>query len=158
MEFSTSDKAEILLNALNFNVEEIHRREEGQLKLFEWSTALLLAAFGAVVALAGRSGPLNYPVLVKALATALITVPIFLFTQRIITRVGSSLGNAEAIQRIEETLRLFEDGYYGAHSPYPPQWRGNLGDSIRRGKMRYYYAAILVLMTACVVTAIWVLL
>jgi hypothetical protein len=104
---------------------------------------LLLAAFAAVVALSGRSTPLAYPIHVKILATAMIVVPAFLFTHRIITRVESHVGNAKAVERIEETLHLFEDGYYGVRSPYPQEWQGKLAEGIRKGKIPIYYALIL---------------
>jgi hypothetical protein len=139
MELSTNNKTEILLNVLDFNIKEINRKEEEQQKLFEWSTGLLLAAFAAVVALSGRTTP-------------------FLFIHRIMTRTKDAAGNADAVETIEETLHLFEDGYYGARSPYPKEWQGRLGEDIRKDKLPTYYALIIGLMVACVVTAIWLLL
>lgn len=158
MEISNSDKTVILLNALNFNVDEINRKEQEQQKLFEWSTGLLLAAFAAVVALAGNTTPLAYPIPVKILATTLIAVPSCLFIFRIAARTKDIVGNAKAVESIEEALHLFEDGYYGTHSPFPQEWQGKLADTIRKDKMPSYYALISGLMTACVVTAIWLVL
>jgi len=158
MDFSTSDKTQILLYIFDFNVKEIYRRKEQQQRLFEWSTSLLLAAIGAVVALSGRSTPLDFPVAIKALATIMIVVPTFLFSQRIVKFRKGSVGNAKAVERIQEILRLFEDGYYGVRSPYPHEWEGTLAEGIRKGKTTLIYVAILVLMAACVVAAIWLLL
>jgi hypothetical protein len=160
MELSASDKTEVLLQVLDFNIKEIHRREEEQQKLFEWSTSLLLATFGAIVALSGRATSLAYPIPIKILATALIAVPTSLFIHRIMTRVRGSVGNAKAVERIEETLHLFEDGYYGASSPYPHEWeiQGKLAKDMRKSKTPIYYALILGLMTVCVVTTVWLLL
>jgi len=158
MDFSTSNKTDILLYVFDFNVKEIYRRKEQQQRLFEWSTSLLLAAFGAVVALSGRSAPLPFPLVIKALATLMIAVPTLLFSQRIASSRKASAGNAKAVERIQETLRLFEDGYYGTRSPYPHEWEGTLAETTRKGRTTVYYVAILSLMAACVIAAIWLLL
>jgi len=158
MEFSTADKTSIVLYALDYNIKEIHRREEKQQQLFEWSTSLLLAAFGAVVALSSRSSPLPYTIPIKLIATALIAVPTFLFAYRILLHTRGSVANAKAVERIQELLHLFEDGYYGIRSPYPQEWEGKLAEGIRKGKTPIYYAFILSLMAMCVIVAIWLLL
>jgi hypothetical protein len=154
-EFSDSDKVTILLYLLEHQTDQIRRREQRVRQWFEWSTGLLLAAFGAVIALSGRSNPLPHPILIKLLATILITVPTILLTSRILRQSKASVGNAEAIERVQQLLHLFEDGYYGAHSPYPQTWEGTLAKGRLKRRSPYYYAFILVLMVACVVATIW---
>lgn len=158
MEFSTSDKTGILLKAFEFNVDEINRKQGEQQKLFEWSTGLLLAAFAAVVALSSISIPSPYSIPVKILATTLIAVPSSIFIYRIPTRRKDIVTNAIAIESIEESLRLYEDGYYGINSPFPKEWKGSFPEIIRRDKTPVYFAFIISIMTLCVVTAIWLLL
>lgn len=79
MMFSDSDKTAILLNLLDRQIDEIQKREQAEQKLFEWATSLLLAAFAGVVALSQKSTPIPQAVLVKLLATAMISVPIYTY-------------------------------------------------------------------------------
>jgi hypothetical protein len=58
VELSGSDKVAVLLNLQDMQVKEMHRREETEQKLFEWSTSLLLTALAAIVALSQRSAAL----------------------------------------------------------------------------------------------------
>ena len=157
-ELSASDKTEILLKVLDDQIRSIERGEEREQQLFQWSTSLLLAAFGVVVALSDRSQALPFPIVVKSLATVLIVVPVFLSIIWIFRRSRRSVKNAEAIERIEKSLRLFEDGYYGVDSPYPRAWEGRLAESRLRRKTPVYYALVMVIMTTCVVTVIWLIL
>jgi len=76
MEFSVRDKTEILLQSLDSQIEVIGQGEEREQQLFQWSTSLLQASFGAVVALSDRSSALPFAGTVKLLATALIAVPV----------------------------------------------------------------------------------
>ena len=86
MDFSSSDKTEILLKAFDFNFAEINRKQNQQQKLFEWSTNLLLAAFAAIVALSGVEIPAVYSIPLKVLATAMIAIPSIAFVYRIPSR------------------------------------------------------------------------
>jgi len=157
-ELSNSDKTSVLLYALDFNLKEINHKEDEQQKLFEWSTGLLLASFAAIVALAGKTGPLAYPIHIKSLATGLIVIPTVLLVYRIITRTKDAIGNAMTAETVENLLHLFDEGYYGTHAPFPKEWRNSLAKYVRKDKLPAYYAMIIMLMTACVVTAIWLLL
>lgn len=157
-DLSSSDKTEVLLRALDNQIKSIERGEEREQQLFQWSTSLLLAAFGAIVALSDRSHALPFPIAVKSLATVLIVVPVFLSIAWIFRRSRRSVRNAEAVERIEKSLRLFEEGYYGVHSPYPRAWEGKLAESRLRRKTPIYYASVMTLMAACVVTVIWLIL
>jgi hypothetical protein len=158
MDVSGSDKLTVLLHALSHQMSEIQRREGREQQLFEWSTGLLVASFGAVIALSDRASPLPYAFLVKLLATLLIAVPTGIFAVRILGYSKRSADNAEAIERIEDLLKLFDDGYYGSRSPYPPAWQGKLASGRRRRKTPFYYTFILILMATCVITTIWLIL
>ena len=109
MEFSVSDKTEILLHSLDSQIKIIEQGEEREQQLFQWSTSLLLASFGAVVALSDRPSTLPFAGTVKLLATALIAVPVGLSITWIFRRSSRSVKNAEVVERIEKRLHLFED-------------------------------------------------
>lgn len=159
MDMSNSDKVTVLLNLLNYQTNEMHRQEEIAQKWFEWSTSLLLAAFGVVIALSGRSSPLPYPILVKSLATILVIVPTVLFVIRILSRAIVAATNAQTMIRLEKLLHLFESEYYGSHSPYPETWAGDfLPDVILKRRTPISYTLVLGLMAGCVVTTIWLVL
>jgi len=158
MELSSSDKTAVLLHVLKDQIDAIERRESREQTWFEWATNLLLATFGATVALAGKAASLPYPIVTKVLATALVTIPSGLIVSRILTSRKRQARNAKTVERIQQLLHLFEEGYYGTHSPYPNDWAGNLAKGILRRKTPLYFAAILALMASCVVVAIWLLL
>lgn len=158
MEFSSSDKTEILLKAFDFNVDEINRKQGEQQKLFERSTSLLLASFAALLALSGVAIPAAYSIPVKVLATTLIAVPPSVFIYRIPSRRKDIVHNAIAVESVEEAVRLFEDGYYGIQSPFPKEWKGAFPEIIRRDRTPIYFAFIMGIMTICVEATIWLLL
>ena len=159
MDMSNSDKVAVLLNLLNYQTNEMHRQEEIAQKWFEWSASLLLAAFGVIIALSGRSSALPYPIFVKSLATILVIVPTVLFVIRILSRAIVAATNAQTMIRIEKLLHLFETKYYGSHSPYPNAWAGDfLPNVILKRRTPLSYAFVLGLMAACVVTTIWLVL
>lgn len=158
MGLSDSDKITVLLNLLNCQIDEIRRREQTEQKLFEWATSLLLASFGVIVALSQKAALIQHAIIVKFIATILVSVPIGLITFRILGRSKASMGNAEAVERIQDLLHLFEDGYYGSHSPYPKVWSGTLAAGRLKRKSPIYNSVILALMAGCLVTTIWLIL
>jgi hypothetical protein len=153
--FATSDRVTVLLQALDNQMSAIEAGENREHLLFQWATSLLLAAFGVVVALADSSRTLRFPFVIKSLASVLVTVPLFLTIVWIFRRSRRSANNAEAVERIEKALHLFEQDYYGTDSPYPQEWEGMLVQSRQRRKTPLYYALVLGLMAICVVAAIW---
>jgi len=157
-QFSQSDKVTILLNLLDLQTSEIQRREEIEQKFFEWSTSLLLATFAGVIALSQNDTPLPYSILVKILATVMIGIPVYFSILGIITRSSASKTNAEAVERIQELLHLFDDNYYGSHSPYPHEWVGRLAQSRLKRKSPIHKSVIIVTMACCVVATLWVVL
>ena len=159
MELSSSDKITVLLNLLDRQTDDMQRKGEKAQKWFEWAASLLLASFGVIVALSGRSSPLPYPILVKLLATILIVVPIILVIFRILAQARGAASNAKAVERIEQLLQLFDDGVYGSRSPYPQTWAGDyLAKLILKRRTPIAHILILGLMTACVVATIWLIL
>jgi hypothetical protein len=158
MDLLPGEKLTVLLQLLEHQIGEIERREGREQQLFEWSTGLLVAAFGAVIALSDRDHPLPYPLAVKALAILLILVPTTIFAIRILGYSQRSADNAEAVERIEDLLKLFDPHYYGDRSPYPPEWQGKLAKGRRQRKTPRYYTFILMLMASCVVMTIWLIL
>ncbi|MEP0873101.1 hypothetical protein NDA01_25260 [Trichocoleus desertorum AS-A10] len=158
MDFSDSDKVTILLNLLDRQIDEIQRREETEQKLFEWSTSLLLAAFAGVVALSQRSTPVPYAVFVKLLATVMVSIPVFLSILKITSRSAASVSNAEAVERIQSLLHLFEDSYYGSHSPYPKEWAGGLAKGRLKRTSPIYKSAMVASMALCVIATLWAIL
>lgn len=158
MDLSSTDKVTVLLHALTHQLNEIQRREGREQQLFEWSTGFLVAAFGALVALSDRATPLPYALPIKILATLLIAVPSSILAVRILGYSKRSVQNAETVERIEVLLRMFEAGYYGSESPYPPSWQGAFASGRRRRRTAFYYTGILLLMVFCVVMTVWLLL
>jgi len=151
-EISNSAKVTILLNILGSQIGEIQRREEREQQIFLWATSLLLAVFGAILALSDKTNQLAYPTAMKLLITAMVTIPISLFIRWLFRFRTDDIKNTEIIERIEKLLHLFESGHYGEHSPLPEHW---LGRSRRLRRTPLYYAATMLLMTACVIVAIW---
>jgi len=158
MDFSMSDKTTILIHLLDYQAREIQRREAREQQLFEWTVGLLLAAFGAIVALSDRDSPLLYPISVKMLASVLIGFPTVIFATRIRRYSQRSVGNAEAIDRIERVLHLFDEGYYGADTPYPKEWAGTFSNKRKERNTQNYYSAIMLLMAVCVIATVWLIL
>ena len=152
------DKTAVILRSLEHQFREIQRREEREQKLFEWSSGLLLAAFAAIVALSGRTSALPHALFVKTLASILIGVPTIIFSGRLLRYSKLTVDNAEAIERIEEILGVFEEGVYGEQALYPPRWRGQLARKRSERKTPHLYSVILLLMAACVIATIWLLL
>lgn len=158
MEFSESDKVTVLLNLQDMQVKEMHRREESEQKLFEWSSSLLLAAFAAIVALSQRSTALPQAVFVKIIASVMVGVPVYLAVIKIKGRSLASVGNAEAVERIQSLLHLFDDAYYGTHSPYPQEWAGKLAKGRLKRTSPIHKSVIIGLMAVCVIATIWTIL
>ncbi len=159
MELSNEGKIAVLLNRLDFHTKEIHRREETETKLFEWSTALLLAVFAVIIALSDRSNPLPYSFIVKSIAILFVIIPTGVFIYRIISGRTRTPIQAEVIEQIEDQLHLFNDGYYiDEASLYPQSWKGNLAKSMMRRKTPVYYGLIMAFMTIGVVATIWLIL
>ena len=159
MELDTGDKIGVLLDRLNFHTTEMHRREEKEMRLFEWGTTLLLASFGAVLALSDRSSPLPYPVVIKALATLLVLVPTAIFCIRILSERKSMIQQANLVVKLEDALHLFKEGFYiSMQSLYPDYWRVKLPDAARNRRTPLYFVIILLFLLACVTATIWILL
>jgi hypothetical protein len=157
-ELSASDRTNVLLKALDHQIKSLEQGEDRELQFTQWTTSLLLGAFGAVVALSDRSNPLPFPIPVKSLATVLVLVPVLLSVIWIFRRSRRSVRNAEAIERIERALHLFEGEYYGTDSPYPEKWEGKLVESRLRRKTPVYYSVVMILVAICVVAVIWLVL
>lgn len=155
---SSGDKIQILLKLLDEQVKNIERSEEQEQRLFQWATSLLLAAFGVIMALADKSGVFSSPVIIKLIATTIVVVPVLLSIFWIFRRSQRSVKNAESVVRIEKLLHLFDEQFFGTHSPYPKEWEGGLPDSRRRRKTPTYYALVMAIMTFCVVATIWLVL
>lgn len=157
MNMSDTDKITVLLNRLDFHINEIQRREEKETRLFEWSTTLLLAVFAVVIALSDRAEPLSHPVLVRIIATFLIAFPTLVFSYRIWSERPSMQRQAEVVELIQSGLYLFDKGYYIADMAlYPERWKGNLAVSRLKRKTPIYYVAIILLMAICVITTMWI--
>jgi hypothetical protein len=158
MNLSDSDKLTVLLKLRDDQINEISRRRGLEQKWFEWSSSLLLAAFGAVVALSNRANPLPYSIVVKFLATVLILVPTSISSYRIIREKEKSVGNAESIEHIQELLRVYEENVYGTASPYPKEWIGRYARGMKKRQTPIFYSYILIVMGSCVAIAIWLIL
>jgi len=158
MNLSDSDKLTVLLKLRDDQIGEINRRRGLEQKWFEWSSSLLLAAFGAVIALSNRSNPLPHSVVVKFLATVLILVPTLLSSYRIIREKRKSVGNAESIEHIQELLQIYEENVYGAASPYPKEWISRYARGMKKRQTLIFYSSILIVMGSCVAIAIWLIL
>ena len=159
MNLADADKITVLLNRLDFHTNEIQRRQDNEMKLFEWSTALLLAVFAVILALSDRAAPLSYPLLAKSIATLLIAFPTAVFSYRILSEKPGMKRQAEIIEKIEQELRLFdEDQYISKAALYPEQWQGNLAASMLKRKTPLYYVLIMAFMTLCVIATVWLVL
>lgn len=158
MDLTSADRTAILLQLLEHQLGEIERRESREQKLFEWSTGLLAAAFGAVLALSEKSHNLCNRMAIQILATVLVALPTFGLIVRIGRYQRMSVENAEVVERLEKLLLLFEAGVYGNESPYPVEWKDTLSAKRAERKTPLYYQVVSLLMGACVVAAIWLVL
>ena len=158
MDFVDSDKISVLLNIHSNEWDEIRRRQDSQQQIFEWSTGFLVAIFGVVIALSNQTDPIPHPILIKIIATILISIPTILLSDRLSRHSGSAMQSAQAVERIEKLLKLYEDGFYGSHSPYPQEWAGKLAQSILKSTTPVYQIRILCLMAICVAVSFWALL
>ncbi len=151
------DKVNILLNLLESQFSELRRSEEREQVVFQWTTSLLLVSFGALIALSDRSIPLQHPLAIKLLASIMLTFPATFSVVWMIWRVKRSSRNADAVDRIRESLHLYEDGYYGGLlSVYPHYWKNAFAKYIVKRLETKYYIAIVILMTICVVGSLWI--
>jgi hypothetical protein len=110
-----------------------------------------------------RSQPLQQLLLyqenyVKLLASILVALPTLLISSRILHQTKFNAKNAEAVEGIENLLRVFDGKYYGAHTAYPKDWKNQFTISTLKRKTPYYYITILITMATCVVIAIWLVL
>ena len=158
IDFSTSDKTTILIHLLDFQAKEIQRREAREQKLFEWTVSVLLAAFGAVVALSNRELPLPHPFWVKLFASCLIGIPTFIFCLRILKYSKKTIENAQAIDKIEGILHLYDEKTYGGVTPYPESWANGLSASRKRRKTQFFYSLIMAIMAVCVISTVCLIL
>lgn len=158
MELSTSQKVQTLLFLHKFQYGEIHRREEREQKWFEWTASSILVAFGVVLALSRNSIPIPYPIIIKTLASVLITLPTLLISWRMFKQINLIVKNAEAVEYIEAALKVFKKDYYGVPKLYPEEWEGNLALDYSNRKIQRTYVSILMLMAVCVIATIWIVL
>jgi hypothetical protein len=157
-DYSTDTKVTILLNALDFQLNEIQRRQEKEQQIFQWATSLLLAVFGSIIALRSNTAALPSPFVVKTLASVMIVLPILFSVQWIFRLSSQATNNAGAVERLQNLLHLFDPDYYGPQSPYPQTWEGRLKLNLRERKTPIYYAAVMIIMTICVVLSVWLIL
>lgn len=148
----------ILLHTLDFQLKEIQRRQEREQQIFQWASSLLLAVFGAAVTLHGSIATLPALDLIKLLASLMVLLPVLFSAGWILRLSGQAVGNAEVVNRIQTLLSLFDKTYYGAQSPYPSAWQDQLPANLRARRTPLFYVLVLVSMTLCVVTTIWILL
>lgn len=157
MELTTEIKASVLLQLLEFHMNEIHRCEESEKTWFEWASALLLATFAAVIALASSSEPLQHPIIIRGLATVLILVPTLISVWQILNASKGVKGSVEVIVRLEKLLCLYDGGYYDTKPLYAKEW-SNLTQDVKKRNTPYLYVGIIAVMAACVIFAVWLLL
>jgi hypothetical protein len=157
-DYLTDTKVNILLNALDFQIKEIQRRQDREQVIFQWSTSMLLAIFAAIIALAGHISSTTYPVILKTLASVMVSFPILFSIFWIFRLSEQATNNAGVVEVIEDILYLFEEGYYGPKSPYPKAWEGNLKHNLEKRRTPIYYCLVLITMTICVVISIWLML
>lgn len=158
MELTHSDKVQSLLFLLQFHYAEIVRREEREQKWFEWTAGSIMAAFGVVLALARSSTAIANPVIIKVIASALIALPTFLMSSRMLWQRKMIVGYAKAVEYIEKALNVFQKDYYGVPYVLPKEWEGQFSTSHRKRKEPQYYIGILILMAVCVIATIWIVL
>ena len=152
------DRTTILLHLYERQNKEVERREGREQQLFEWLTGLLLAAFGAIIALSDRKKELPHQGEIKFLTTILILAPVLILAYRLWRYSKATVENAAAIDRIEELLHVFDSEYFGGCQPYPEHWEWRRVAQREKRKTPYLYLAILFLMTSCVIASAWLLL
>ena len=149
-------KLTILLNILNYHLTEIHRREEKETKLFEWSTALLIAVFAVVIALAPSSNLIGRPYLVKVIASLLAVLPTVIFAYCVLSERKSMSRQAQVVEKIQEKLNVFDEGVYVDNDAlYPARWRNVFAANMLKRKTPLYYAATMLFMLFFVISSIW---
>ena len=126
--------------------------------MFDWCTNLLLLSFAAIVAISGQVNNTPFALYVKIITTILILVPVSIFVLQIISYKSLIRRNTQMIEKIEDIFRVYENDYYTKGSLYPRHWQGKLTIAILRRKAPLYYSGILVIMTICVLFAVWLLL
>jgi hypothetical protein len=72
------DKTQVLLKAWEMQDDGLRRAAEREQRIFQWSTSLLIATFGAVVTLSSSVDQIQFPnpVVTKILITTVIVVPV----------------------------------------------------------------------------------
>jgi len=152
---SVETKLSVLMKLLEIQIDGLERKATIERNLFQWTTSLLLAVFGVVVALADKTAALPHALPIKILSTIVVSAPALLSVVWIFRRSRGSVSNTAAIEQIQDLLGVFDDKRYGAHSPYPRRWEGTLASSHAKRKTPYYYTAVIMIMAACVILAIW---
>lgn len=155
LHLSDSDKVAFLLNALDFHMSEIQRREEKEQTLFEWCTNLLLITFGAVIALSGQSNFTSFAVGAKIIASLLIGVPIIIFIYRILIQRSRAKQNAQIADHIRDIFHAYDESHYSKQALYPKLWKGGLAKVIVQRRTPLYFSGVLIFMASCVIVAIW---
>ncbi|MDJ0752235.1 MAG: hypothetical protein QNJ45_01870 [Ardenticatenaceae bacterium] len=158
MEFEQGEKIEILLSRLDFHVAEIQRRQENETRLFEWTTALLLAVFAVLISVSDISAIFANPVLVKWIATVMIGIPTAVFAVRILSENQSMARQGKIVEAIQEELRFFDKGVYiQDQSLYPNRWRHGFAQSMLTRRTPTYYVIVIVVMALCVIATLWLI-
>lgn len=158
MDVSGDQKVAVMLNRLDFHLREIERRQDVEIRLFEWSTGLLIAVFAVVIALSAPTSRLPNPLLTKSLATLLIAAPTCVFIYRILSDRKSQRRQAEIVQVIQTELHLFEKDYYAeGRALYPEIWNSvnTLPQAMMKRRTPIYYVAIMGSMLFCVAATVW---
>lgn len=158
MKASDIDQTSVLLRLLEYQFGQIEVKEQREQKWFEWTTSLLLATFGAVVALSQRSSPLPFSIIIKSIASILIAAPSIIAAQRMLREKSKSILNAETITRIGQLLHLYEGEVYGHRSPLPESWESSFAVARRNRKTPNQFAFIVLIMAICVIATIWLIL
>ncbi|MCG8351575.1 MAG: hypothetical protein MI924_27730 [Chloroflexales bacterium] len=157
-DYLTDTKITVLLNTLDFQLNEIQRQQDHEQQIFQWAMSFLLTLFGAIMALFGVTTTTQFPVIIKILASVIVVFPIVFSMYWIFRLSAQAVNNAIAAERIQSFLLLFHPNYYGPEALYPQEWRGNLAKDIRKRRTPLYYAITMVMMTACLEISIWTLL
>ena len=157
-EISESSRVAVLLKLLEMQTESMERKANVEQTLFQWTTSLLLAVFGVIIALADKTANLPQALAIKVLSTLIITAPALLSIIWIFRRARTSVNNAVAIEKIQELLGVFDEKAYGSGSPFPKGWRGKFAAGRAKRKTPLYYAVVIGFMALCVILAIWLVL
>lgn len=155
---SSSDKVAFLLYTLNYHAQQIQLRDDKETKIFDWCTNLLLLSFAAIVAISGQITPTRFTIYIKVITTILILAPISVFAFELLNYKSLIRRNTQMIEKVEDIFRVYENDQYTNGSLYPRHWQGKLTRAILRRKAPIYYSIILIIMTICVLLAVWLLL